>query len=300
MAGFLSQLLDIATLVFAVTSMLAVGLSYTFKQLVAPFQGLRSWLVPLVANFVAVPLLAWGVIRLLELPLSLGIGLMLVATAAGAPFLIRLAHIARAEVALAAGLLVLQIVASIIVMPIAIPLFAPEVRVSAMAIATPLFLSMLLPLGVGLLVDQWSEPLACRIQPVMTRVSSLALVVLVVATFALHVPTVMLALGTGAIIAAIILVLGAFAIGYALARPEKRKRDLLGLGTAQRGLAAATVVATQAFNDPNVIVMVVVTMVVSMLLLFPIAWALGRRASQHSEKLQIAFLEEARQREPWA
>lgn len=297
MAEILASVLEIATIVFAVASMMSVGFSYTFRQLIAPLRSPRSVLIALFANLVAVPLLALVVVRVLDLAPPLAIGLLLVATATGAPFVIRLTHIARGDVRLAAGLLVLLLAVSMVYMPIVVPLIAPEAAVSPVAIAMPLVLTMLLPLAVGLLVDWWNEGLADRLQPLMTRLSSLSLGVLVLATFWLHLPAIVSVFGTGAIFGALIVIAGAFAIGYLLPGPDLRKRKVLGLGTAQRGIAAAMVVATQAFDDPNIAVMVVVTMVVSMALLFPLAWAMGRRESKRAA-LRVLFLE-ARQKEPW-
>jgi BASS family bile acid:Na+ symporter len=53
----------------------------------------------------------------------------------------------------------------------------------------------------------------------------------------------------------------------------------LGLGTAQRNIAAALVVANGSFDDPDVVVMVVVVAIVGLLTLMPLARALGRPAA---------------------
>ena len=92
MTRVLSTLLNLSTLVFAVTSMLSVGFTYTLKEIIDPLRNVRGVLVALLANFVLVPLLAYVVTRLLTLEPSMEIGLILVSTAAGAPFLIKLAH----------------------------------------------------------------------------------------------------------------------------------------------------------------------------------------------------------------
>ena len=56
-------------------------------------------------------------------------------------------------------------------------------------------------------------------------------------------------------------------------------RSVLSLGTAQRNIAAALVVANQSFEDPNVVVMVVVVAIVGLLTLMPLSRALGRHAA---------------------
>ena len=54
MRELLSILLNISTLVFAVTSMLSVGFSYTLRQIIDPLRNLRGVLLALLANFVLV------------------------------------------------------------------------------------------------------------------------------------------------------------------------------------------------------------------------------------------------------
>ena len=57
----------------------------------------------------------------------------------------------------------------------------PGAQVSLLAIAAPLVVTMLLPLGLGLLVrERW--PAVGRVQPIMGEVSSVALIVVVIAT----------------------------------------------------------------------------------------------------------------------
>src|SRR3712207_4883765 len=113
MTEFLSSLLNIATLVFAVSSMLSVGFSYTLRELIEPLRNARLVIGALVANFVLVPLLAYAITGFLSLGEGHEIGLLLVATAAGAPFLIKLTQAANGDLALASGLLVLLLVITI-------------------------------------------------------------------------------------------------------------------------------------------------------------------------------------------
>jgi BASS family bile acid:Na+ symporter len=53
---------------------------------------------------------------------------------------------------------------------------------------------------------------------------------------------------------------------------------VLGLGTAQRNLAAALVVATANFDDPDVMVMVLVLGLLGLVVLMVTAGELGRRS----------------------
>jgi BASS family bile acid:Na+ symporter len=275
-AEALSTLTNLAVLVFSATSMLSVGFSYTLREIVEPLREPRVALLAFVANFVLVPLLAYVVTRLLSLEPAFAVGLLLVATAAGAPFLIKLTQIARGETAFAAGLLVLLLVATIVYMPIVVPLIGPTASVSMSAIAGPLILTMLLPLGIGLLIDAWFEPLTDRLLPILNKLSSSALFVLVTSTVATNYESLLTVFGTGAILAALLVISGAFGAGYLLGGSDPGVRDVIALGTAQRNIAAATVVATQSFDDPRTLVMVVVTSIISMAVLFSVARTMGK------------------------
>ncbi len=76
MTDLLLRLLDGATLVFAVSSMLAVGFSYTVRELIEPLRNPRLVLGTLVANYVLVPLLAYAITRFLSLGEAREIGLL--------------------------------------------------------------------------------------------------------------------------------------------------------------------------------------------------------------------------------
>lgn len=278
MSGFLSALLSLSVLVFAASSMLSAGLGHRLSEVVGPLRHPGDVLRVLLANFVLVPLLAFIVLRLLDPPTPLAIGLFLTATAAGAPFLVKLAVMADADLGLSTTLLLLLLPVTIVYMPIVVPFAVPEAEVSAVAIARPLVLTMLLPLALGLMVRAQREPLAVALQPLFGKLSSISLVALIAATIVANLSGILAVFRTSAILAVVIVIAGAFGIGFLLGGPSMRRREVLGLGTAQRNISAATVVATQVLDDPPVVTMVVVTSLVGFAVLFPLA-ALLRRYS---------------------
>ena len=277
MADFFAGLLNIATLVFAVSSMLSVGFSYTVRQIIAPLRKARLVIGALVANFVLVPLLAYAITRLLSFGEQRELGLLLVASAAGAPFVIKLAQLAGADLAIAAGVLVLLIVVSIGYMPLVVPLIVPDADVNALDIARPLVLTMLLPLVIGLIADHFVPTWTERLLPPLGILTNIALVALLVSTVLSNLEPILDVFGTGAILAAVLFIVGAFALGYLFGITGRGTREEMALATAQRNIAAATVVATQSIGEVDTIVMVVVTSTVTMVILFPAAAALRKR-----------------------
>lgn len=273
----LSKTVPIAMLAFVVSSMLAVGVSLTVGQILTPLRNSRLVSLALLANFVLMPLGALMIARLLRLDEPLGIALLLLGTAAGAPFLPKLAGIAKSNLAFAVGLMVLLMVLTVGYMPLVLPLLIEGVSVDPTKIARSLVLLMLLPLGAGLLVKARFCHLADGIRNTLNRISSLSLALLIVLLLMTNIQNVIGLFGTRGILASILFLLGGVGIGWLLGGPAFGTKGALALGTAQRNIAAALVVGGKNFDDPNVLVMVVVVAVVGLLILMPLARVLGSR-----------------------
>ena len=274
-----SILVRIFVPIFAVGSMLTVGFRYSVQEIVKPLRDIPGVITAVVANFVLVPLLAVAILWLIRIETPLAIGLMVVSVAAGAPMLIRLTQIAREPVSFGASIMVLLLVVTMIYMPIVIPRLASGDPISAMAIARPLLLTMLLPLCLAFVVRALSPRTAETLLPWAGKITNVALYIMVGATVLGNLDAVLGVFGKGAILSALLLIAGAFAIGYLVGTFDKREKIVLGFGTAQRNFGAATVVAVQSFTDPNVLVMTVVCSTVAMLLL-PFARLLGKRKAR--------------------
>jgi BASS family bile acid:Na+ symporter len=104
---FFSAIAGISGLLFVVTSMLAMGMSLSIAQILQPLKNTRLVILALLANFVLVPLLAYVITLIIPLEQSLQIGLIVLATAAGAPFLPKLVQVAKGDIAFGVGLMVL-------------------------------------------------------------------------------------------------------------------------------------------------------------------------------------------------
>jgi len=276
----LGKAVPVAMLAFVVSSMLAVGVGLTVGQIMAPLRNGKLVSLALLANFVLMPLSALVIARLLRLDEPLGIALLLLGTAAGAPFLPKLAGIAKSNLAFAVGLMVLLMVLTVGYMPLVLPLLLKGVSIDATKIARSLVLLMLLPLGAGLLLKARFCYVADRIGAPLNRISSLSLALLIVLLLVTNIQNVVGLFGTRGILASILFLLGGTGIGWLLGGPAFGTKGVLALGTAQRNIAAALVVGGKNFDDPNVLVMVIVVAVVGLLILMPLARVLGSRRAE--------------------
>jgi predicted Na+-dependent transporter len=282
MADTIQVLANLATLIFVISSMLALGLNLTVQQILSPLKDVNLVGRALLANFVIIPLLAFLLKTVIPLDPSLGIGLILLATAAGAPFLPKLAQAAKADVAFSVGLMVLLMVVTVVYVPIVLPLLLPGVSVNPVEIAKSLVILMLLPLAIALFVKARYEDIATVWLPHMSQASSLSLMAVFVLMLVLNFETMMGAIGSGAIITAILFILMALVMGYGLG-PSAATRPVMGLGAAQRNIAAAMVVATGNFSDdPNVLTMILVGALLMLVILMPAAGELGKRSRKTS------------------
>jgi BASS family bile acid:Na+ symporter len=276
----LSKALSISMLAFVISSMLAVGLNLTVAQIIAPLRNVRLVSLALLANFVLMPAACFAIEKLLRLDQSLAIGLLLLGTAAGAPFLPKLAQIAKGNLAFSVGLMVLLMVVTVGYVPLVLPLLLEGVSVDPLKIARSLVLLMLLPLAVGLAMKARFEVAAARVKPVFDLVSNLSLILLTILIWVVNFDKIIGIFGTRGILASVVFIVLGYGVGHLLGGPGLDTRRVLALGTAQRNIAAALLVGGQNFSDPQVVVMVIVVADVGLLILLPLARVLAKRSKE--------------------
>ncbi|MGW8225413.1 MAG: bile acid:sodium symporter family protein [Anaerolineales bacterium] len=276
MNDILVSLSQLFLLVFVIGSMFSLGLSLTMKQILDPLKNLRMVVLALVANFILVPILAYALALVFNLDDSLRTGLILLATAAGAPFLPKLVDVAKGNIAFSVGLMVLLMVVTIVYLPIVLPLLLGDVQVNPWDIAQSLIVMMLIPLAIGLFIKARYSETAAKIQPTFGMASNIALITLTILGLVLNFSSMIALVGTFGILAGIIFILVSLVIGYLLGGSEARDKSVMGLGTAQRNISAALVVAAQNFTA-DVITYLLVIAIIGLVVLMPAAGEIGKR-----------------------
>jgi len=276
--SFFSAIAALSGLLFVVGSMLATGLSLTVAEIVQPLKNVRLVILALLANFVLVPLLAYGIILVIPLEEPLEIGLIVLATVAGAPFLVKEVQAAEGNLSLGVGLMFMLMVVTIFYVPLVLPLLLPGVSVDAWAIAKSLIMTMLIPILLGLMYRSHSTEGAAHWAPVMNKVSGVALLVLLVTGLGLNISNIIDLIGSYGFLALILFVVGSLLVGIILGGRDPAVRSVLGLGTAQRNVAAAILVTTLNFAGTMTLPYVLVASIVLPLILLPAAKRLGRRS----------------------
>jgi len=278
----LNKAATIAMLSFVVSSMLAMGAGLTATQIIQPLRNVRLVVLALLANFVLMPTGAVVLAKALRLDEPFGVGLLLLGCAAGAPFLPKLAELAKGNLAFAVGLMVLLMVVTVGYLPIVLPLLLPGVTVDPWQIARSLVLLMLLPLAAGLALKSYYEGFATQAKRVLDWISNVSLILLVLLITAANIDKVLQVFGTFGILAGLLFIALGIGIGWLLGGPDVDTKRVMALGTGQRNIAAALVVASQSFDDPKVVVMVIVVAIVGLIVLMPLSRALAKSGfAQH-------------------
>jgi predicted Na+-dependent transporter len=278
----LNTLYNLMGLVFVLGTIISMGLSLTMKQITGPLRNGRFVIVALVANFIISPIAALLLINIFSLDEPLAAGLLLVSLAAGAPGLPKTAVFARVDIAAATGLMVLLVVVTIIILPIALPLLLTGISVTFWDVASGLVYLILVPLALSLFVRARYPEAAASAQPLFAQASNISLLILMVLMVVLNFSDVVGLLGSGGLLASLILVILTVAGGYLLGSLGKAESWVQALGAGQRNIAAAMVVATMNFGNDEVVMVVVYSLIV-LIVLIPLALELGKRRATANE-----------------
>lgn len=268
MLSLLQSLEKVSVFLFLVCSMAAVGLNLTPRAIFEPLRNVRVVLLALTLNFVLAPAFAWLLTVIIPLEQGHAVGLILLSGAAGAPFLPKLVEAARSDLSLAIALMGLLTIGTILFLPFALPLMVPGLQADPWSIARPLLLLIVLPLVIGMLVKSRASSLATHAAPIIAKVGNLSLLVLFALLVILNFRAVLGVLGSGAILAATLYILGLFVAGWFLGGPRLDTRGVLGLSTSARNFGAALVPAASSFTDPKVTTMLIVSAIVCLVVTF--------------------------------
>ena len=257
--------------------LLGVGLRLTLGAVMASLRRCRLALIVAV-NFIVVPALTVAVARAFGLGLEISIGMILLAAAPFAPVVPVFARLARADLALAAGLTTLFPALSAFLTPLVCELAlravpgAGAVRFSAGGVLLTLLGTVVLPLGLGLGVNRCAPVFGQRIlRPVEIFAESIGAVSLAFVTITEF--RSILALGWMPLLAMTLVCEGSLVMGWWMGRPERDARRVVGLGTSNRNIALAVLVAIQSFAGTPVVAAVVANGLLLILLgLLHVAW----------------------------
>jgi BASS family bile acid:Na+ symporter len=213
----------------------------------------RLLTLSLFANFIIVPLIAITLIFLIPMNPQLAAGLLLVSIAAGAPSTAKVAQITRGNVAQAVSLTIIMTIITIVLMPFLIPFILEGAQTDPLYVMGNLVVMILIPIIIGIIIKNRSEPLAARLEVVVDYVSdiSIAVIFLTLGIIFLSQLGEVVSTGSGAlaVFVAIVFTLASIGITYLIGHFDKDSRRNLALGAGFRNITAVLVVIFASFTN---------------------------------------------------
>ncbi len=284
----LEKLLKLSLVIFMLGNLFDMGLRLKLRDALAALRDVRFVSFSILWGFFLCPALAYVLTRIIPLDPFYGMGMVLLGMAPCAPFLPPMVERARGDMAYAAAFMLIASVVTVAYMPFAVPILVKGLSASAWTIAKPLVLFLLIPLGVGLLIQRSMPSVAERIHPGVKLGTTIDTILLLVLCVIIYGKAFAGTLGTYAIGTQILFftisTIGSYVFSFGLLPGQK---GVISLGMATRNLGAAFA-PLFAIPDVDLRATVMVALGVPMQTLFSLLMAiwLGRRAAAKPRTLQ--------------
>ena len=239
----------------------SMGLRLTWPGMLASLRGNRlGWILPV--NFIFVPVLTFAVVRLFQIPTNIAVGMMLLAGAPFAPVVPIFTKMARGDMALAGALTALFPFFAAFLTPLVCELsLGPLLGTGALkfnflTILTVLVATITLPLAIGVACAHYLPALGGRLlQPceiISEGAGAVSLAFVTVVEF-----QNILATGGKSLLAMACVSEIALLAGYLTSGPASGARRVVALGTSNRNIALAVLVAIESFPGTPIVAAVV-------------------------------------------
>jgi len=278
MADVFEKLLGVTIAVFMAGSLLEIGLKLDLKRAAHALLDVRFIATAVVWNFAIGPALAMLLAKGLPLAGPYALGLILLGLAPCAPFVPLLSEKAGADLNYVAANLLLASVGTLIILPIMIPVLAPELTADAWTIARPLLLFIALPLAIGICVRLAARAVADKSHPIVRKTTSVDIILMLGIVLLLYWRDFLGAVGNyaigGQVLYYCLLAVAAYGLGFGLSH-EKRSALVLGLCTRNVGAAVAPLMSISG-SDQRATVMCILAVFITLAVGSAAAKLLGR------------------------
>jgi len=236
----------------------------------------------LFAVLIAVPALALLVGQAFDVPRDAEIGIVLMAISPGAPVALRRSLGAGGHRSFAPALQILVALVAVASMPLWIAalneVYAGSASISPGRLARQVLVAQLMPLALGIVIRRTAPLLTARFEPLIYRLGTLLLILLLVLAL-IDVAPVVVESGPRVALAVVCITALAIAVGHLLGGPEPATRTAVAISSAARNAGLALLVATLNPAPPAVGRTVLVYVVISAFTLIP--YVIWRRRAGH-------------------
>lgn len=279
-----AQLINVLVSITLIQMMMTIGIGVNLHDVAGVVRDVRLIARAILSNYVAVPAATVCLLLLFNAPPTVATGFLILAGCPGAPYGPPFSAIARGNLNVAVGLMVVLAASSAVLAPLTLQLLLPvaahgsePVQIDALQIVKTLFAVQLLPLFGGLALRHYRPSAAGRLQTPAKRISSALNLIVVVTILILQFPLLADIRPRG--FAGMVILLAASAIaGWILGGREIAVRKTMTITTSVRNVAIGLVIAAGAFPGTPAVTAVAAYGLVSLLGTLVLAFALAKVA----------------------
>lgn len=175
------------TAIFLGVAMFGMGTNINLKSLKSILVRPKEISIGIIAQFVIMPLIAWALTVILNLPTEIAIGVILVGCCPGGTASNVITHIAGGDVTLSVTMTTISTLVAPILTPLLVYLLAGQkIEVSLVAMFITVVKVILIPVILGIIVNSILGKNMRRISPILPAISSLAIVLIISGIIALN------------------------------------------------------------------------------------------------------------------
>ena len=238
--------------------MLALGLGLTGQDFLRVAKQPKDFLVGLICQLILLPIIAFLLLKIFNLPLEIALGVMIIAAAPGGVTSNVLTKFANGDVALSISLTAIISLISIISVPFIVFKSAELLEIteiskgiSMIGISTKMFLVVTLPVIIGMLIRKFATNFVMSKSQLIERISVLLFVIVFAAIWVEEWENIMGYIKQAGLITLVLNIVMMF-IGYYVAKflaSGVSQRKSISLECGLQNGTLAVFVASQLFSD---------------------------------------------------
>jgi len=265
----LNQIINLLVTITLIEMMAAIGLNASFKDVVVVAKKWRLMGKALVANYVIVPAITVGLLYVFKPHPMVAVGFLILSACPGAPYGSPFTAIAKGDVPLAIGLMVVLAASSAILAPLLLGLLLQgldsqePINVDAARLIGTLLFTQLVPLAIGLAIAHWLPNWANKLKQPANLASKVLNLVAITLIVAVQFPMLAQIRPMG-FLGMLILLVATLAAGWLMGGRGIASRKSMALTTSLRNAGVGMVVASSSFAGTPVLTTVLAYAIVEL------------------------------------
>ena len=252
---FLQDTFEPMVFVFTAVNLGSLGLQVKIPELIAVFKNKKAMALIFVWGWVLGPALAFLITWIIPLAEPYVIVMYFSSVAPIAPFFPIMAKQVRGDMSFAGALFPLAVIGTVILLPLIGPMVVKGLTINPLDLAKPLFMTLLLPMIIGVAARHFAETIVNKIIPAVNMIAKIITVLMITQCFVIYGREMLTTAGSFALLSGtifmVVMAVITYRFGFGL---KQNQRSVMSIGMLQRNLGAILIAALAIPNvDPLII-----------------------------------------------